>query len=508
MKLNTHKIMATATVLLGMFIAAMESLIGSTLLPSIIYSLGGIDLYPWIISSFLLALVVATPIFGKLADHMDFFKVYMIALLLFALGSLFCGLSRTMLELILARTLQGAGTAGLITLCLIYVGIAYPLTIRHKMQALISSIWAIASLLGPSFGAAVAAYSSWRYAFLINIPLCILLFLGAFYYLRGAFRAKSEEPFDVSGAVLFTVSSIGFLFSMFQFGKLHFGIFEAILLITSLAIIGWLIKRGWNSNTTFISLAALRERPVIAISMGIGFLSGAILFSTANFLPLFIQGVQGDSVAAVGKVITGMALGTCTGSFITALILSQMGFRVTALMGSLFLASGLVSLTLLSEESSLFMVTLANFFTGIGIGISANSAVVATQCFSTSERIGIATSLYSFFRSVGGMIAISLLGTLQLNFFRKDLSEKVIGLFQSDALQVFQHPEYILEPLKRPLLSDPAVALLSQSLNYSLHLVFLFMTPLLIFHLWLSSRMPNVRPHEILPIPEIEAMGE
>jgi hypothetical protein len=106
------------------------------------------------------------------------------------------------------------------------------------------------------------------------------------------------------------------------------------------------------------------------------------------------------------------------------------------------------------------------------------------------------------------MIAISLLGTLQLNFFRKDLSEKVVGLFQSDALQVFQHPEYILEPLNRPLLSEPAAALLSQSLNYSLHLVFLFMTPLLIVHLWLSSQMPNVRPHEIIPIPEIEAMGE
>lgn len=503
-----HKVMATATVLAGMFVAAMEGLIASTILPSIIYSLGGIDMYPWVISSFLLAMVVATPLFGKLADHIGFFKIYGIAILFFCFGSLLCGLSRSMTELIISRVLQGAGTAGLITLCLLYIGIAHPRHIRHKMQALVSSMWALASIIGPSIGAILASYGSWRFAFLINIPLCGLLFLGSFFYLRMSPYNKTEAPFDKLGAFLFSISAFSFLYSMVQIGKLQFYLPEFLLLISSLTIVGILIWRGTWVKDAFLSTTPLRRRPVLTNSMGLGFLGGAILFATANFLPLFVQGVQGDSIGAVSQVITGLALGTCVGSLITALILSQMGFRVTALMGSLFLTSGLVSLTLLSEESSLFMVTLANFLTGVGIGISANCAIVATQIFTDIDRIGVTTSMYSFFRSVGGMIAISLLGSIQLSTFRHGLSEKVIGLYQADALQVLQHPEYIFEPHQRPFLSEAAAATLTESLRNSLHWAFIAMIPLLFIHFWLSSRMPNVRPHEINQIPEIDAMGE
>lgn len=505
---NAHKVMATGTVLLGMFIAAMESLIASTILPSIISSLGGIDLYPWVISSFLLALVVATPLFGKLADHIGFFKVYVVALIFFCIGSLFCGISRTMLELIISRSIQGIGTAGLITLCLLYIGIAHPLRIRHKMQALVSSMWAIASLIGPALGAFIVAISSWRFTFLINIPLCVLILFGAFFFLRGSPRAKTNVPFDKLGAFLFTISAFAFLFSMVQLGKLQFKLQELLLLVFSLSIAGVLIWRGRWVKGAFLSITPLQRRPVLSTSMGLGFLGGAFLFATANFLPLFVQGVQGDSIGAVSQVVTGMALGTCAGSFITALILSQMGFRVTALMGSLFLTSGLVSLTLLSEESSLFMVTLANFLTGVGIGISANGAIVATQSYTHINRLGVTTSMFSFFRSIGGMLAISLLGTIQLSSFRHDLSEKAIGLYQADALQVLQHPEYILEPLQRPFLSEAATSVLAESLKYSLKLAFIAMIPLLFIHFWLSSRMPNIHPHEIEPLPEIEAMGE
>lgn len=504
---SAHRLFATATVLLGMFIAAMESLIGSTILPSIISSLGGIDLYPWLISCFLLSLIVATPLFGRLADTLGFFKVYIIALIFFFIGSLLCGVSQTMIQLIIARCVQGVGTAGLITLCLLYVGIAYPLHIRHKMQALISSMWAIASLLGPSLGAFVVAYTSWRVAFLINLPLCIVIALGAFFYLKKIPRPESNTPFDVTGALIFTFGSLAFLYSTVRLGQFQFASLELFFLLVSFVLIGFLIWRGSYNKHNFLSLTALKKQPIMATSMGLGFLGGAFLFATANFLPFFVQGVQGGPIKAVGQVVTGMALGTCAGSFITALVLSQIGFRLTALIGSLFLTSGIISLTLLFEESSLFMVTLANFLTGMGIGISANGAIVATQSFSPPNRLGLHTSLFSFFRSVGGMLAISLIGALQLGSFRRDLSEKVIGLYQVDALEVLYHPEYILEPTHRPFLSEMVTATLALSLQYSLHLAFLSLVPLLFFHFWLSAKMPNIRPHEII-LPDIDAIGE
>lgn len=483
--------------MLGMFIAAMESLIGSTTLPTIVSSLGAIELFPWVISGFLLALVVATPLFGKLADHWGFFKVYIAAIALFFMGSLFCGLAFSMPELILARSIQGVGTAGLITLSILYVGIAYPEGSRPKMQALISSVWAIASLCGPAIGAFFVNYFSWRFAFLINIPFCILIFMGAFFYLKNLPRTKVEAPFDTLGAVLFTLNALLFLYCLVQVGKLQNDISNIALFTFSILFIIYLLWRSSHKKEAFPSLEPLKMHPELKTSIALGFLGGAFLFSSANFLPIFIQGVQGDSMAAIGKVVTGMALGTCLGAYITAMILNQVGFRVTSLLGSIFISSGLISLSLLTEDSSLFIVTLGNFIMGTGIGISANVAIVATQKYSDPSRLGAITSMFSFFRSLGGMLAVSLLGAIQLASFRYTLGEKMTNLFQQDALQVMQHPEYILEPLRRPELSHVAMETLAGSLQYSIHFAFLFLLPFIILHFWLSLRLPNVLPQEI-----------
>lgn len=489
--------MATATVMSGMFIAAMESLIGSTTLPTIVSSLGAIELFPWVISCFLLALVVATPLFGKLADHWGFFKVYMIAITLFFIGSLCCGLAQSMPQLILARSIQGIGTAGLITLCILFVGIVYPEGSRHKMQAIISSVWAIASLCGPAIGAFIINFYSWRFAFLCNLPFCLLIFLGALLFLKNLPRTKTHSPFDFLGAIFFTSASILFLYSLVQVGKLQYDIVNIALFLFSCLFIIYLLKRSSRKKGAFPSLEPLKLHPELKTSIALGCLGGAFLFSSANFLPIFVQGVQGDSMAAIGKVVTGMALGTCLGSYITALILNQVGFRVTSLLGSIFISSGLFSLSLLSEDSSLFIVTLGNFIMGTGIGISANVAIVATQKYSDPSRLGAITSMFSFFRSLGGMLAVSLLGAIQLGSFRHTLGEKMSNLFQQDVLQVLQHPEYILEPLRRPELSHVAMETLVNSLEYSIHLAFLFLLPFMILHFWLSLRLPNVLPQEI-----------
>jgi MFS family permease len=489
--------MATGTVMSGMFIAAMESLIGSTTLPTIVSSLGAIELFPWVISCFLLALVVATPLFGKLADHWGFFKVYIAAIALFFIGSLFCGLAFSMPQLILARSIQGVGTAGLITLCILYVGIAYSSESRPKMQALISSVWAIASLCGPAIGAFSVNFFSWRFAFLINIPFCILIFIGSFLFLKNLPRTKVQAPFDTLGAVLFTLNSLLLLYCLVQVGKLQNDLSNIALFSFSCLFIIYLLRRSSHKKDAFPSLEPLKMHPELKTSIALGFLGGAFLFSSANFLPIFVQGVQGDSMAALGEVVTGMALGTCFGSCITALILNQVGFRVASLLGSVFISSGLISLSLLSEDSSLFIVILGNFIMGTGIGISANVAIVATQKYSDANRLGATTSMFSFFRSLGGMLAVTLLGAIQLGSFRYTLGEKMTSLFQQDALQVMQHPEYILEPLRRPELSHVVMETLAGSLEYSIHLAFLFLLPFMVLHFWLSFRLPNVLPQEI-----------
>lgn len=507
-KETLHKVLATGTVLLGLFIAAMESLIGSTILPSILASLGGFDLYPWMVSAFLLALVVTTPLFGKLADHMGFYPIYLAAIGIFMIGSLGCGLSQTMPQMIVARCIQGIGTAGLINLCMLYVGLAFPLNMRHKLGALVSSVWALASLLGPAIGAVIAAYSSWRFAFLINVPLCLLLLISGRIYLRHLPKPQSQGPFDIKGAMLFTFGTIALLISMIRMGKGESGAIEWALFLLSAALFTTLFFHSKKIAHGFLSLKPLLTYPHVGISMGIGALCGAFLFSTSNLLPLFIQGAQGEPIRQVGYVVTSMALGTCTGSFLTAMLLGRIGFRNALLVSFCFLTIGLTQLMLITYGSSFSSILIANFILGTGIGMSSNCSIVATQSFSPRSKLGVHTGLFGFFRSVGGMLIISILGTVQLLTFRNEVAKETIALQRTEAIEALQHPEYILEESNREKLSASVLATLEQSLATSIHWALVALGPLLLVHLALALRMPNTKPHEIQLIPEPESIGE
>lgn len=488
--------------------AAMESLIGSTILPSILSSLGGFDLYPWMVSAFLLSLVITTPLFGKMVDHMGFYKVYMIAIAFFMTGSLFCGLSRTMPEMIIARVIQGVGTGGLINLCMIYIGIAFPLTMRHKLGALVSSVWAVASLLGPTLSAFITAYTSWRFAFLINVPLTLLMLLGTMKWLKDLPKPSHNNPFDYKGASLFTLTALFTLTWLMSIGKSPFDLLHIFLMAGSIAFGLALVWHSTNLKNSFISLKTLKDHPVVAFSVSIGFCCGVFLFSTSNLLPLFVQGSQGNTVKQVGFVIVSMALGTCLGSGLTALVLGRLGFRNSLTISSAFVFLGLILLVLLNQNSSLNNVLVANFLMGIGVGMSSNGSIVAAQIYSPHSKLGMHTSLFSFFRSVGGMIAIAVLGALQLYFFRENISTELGSVWGSEVSSAFQHPEMMLDPVEREKLSAAVLDKLELSLAHSIRIAFIALLPAALFHLWVVRRMPNLRPHEIDLIPDPQSIGE
>ncbi len=507
-KEKRHKILATMTILLGLFIAAMESLIGSTILPSILASLGGFDLYPWMVSAFLLALVVSTPLFGKLADHWGFYKVYVGAISIFMVGSLLCGISQSMPQLIVSRTIQGVGTAGLINLCMLYVGIAFPLTKRHKLGALVSSIWALASLLGPAIGAVIAAYSSWRFAFLVNVPLCILILLGTQLFLKRLPHPPPQGPFDIKGASYFTVATIALLLAIVEWKNPNFKTEALILSLVAFGVYGLLINHLRKVERGFISLKPLVKHPTVALSMGIGAICGAMLFSSSNFLPLLVQGALGEPIKQVGYVITSMALGTCMGSVLTALLLGRLGFKSTLIVSFGFLSLGIFQYLQINQESTMAQILLANFCTGTGIGMSSNCSIVATQNFSPKSQLGTNTALFSFFRSIGGMLAIALLGTIQINAFSTEISKTFHSKERQELEFAINHPEAILDNENREKLSESMLHSLEVSLANSIHWAFLAYIPVGLIHLALSLKMPKLRPHEISLVPDPEAIEE
>lgn len=488
--------------------AAMESLIGSTILPSILSSLGGFDLYPWMVSAFLLSLVITTPLFGKMVDHMGFYKVYLIAIAFFMTGSLFCGLSRTMPEMIVSRVIQGVGTGGLINLCMIYVGIAFPLTMRHKLGALVSSVWATASLLGPTLSAFITSYTSWRFAFLINVPLTLLMLFGTVRWLKDLPQPKNSIPFDYKGASLFSIAALFMLTWLMGLSKAPLQSLETFLIVGALIFGFWLFLHSSRHKNSFISLNTLKEHPIVALSVSIGFCCGVFLFSTSNLLPLFVQGSQGSTVKQVGFVIASMAIGTCLGSGLTALLLGKLGFRNSLTISSAFIFTGLAQLIFLDQNSTLLQILVANFMLGTGVGMSSNGSIVAAQIFSPHSKIGMHTSLFGFFRSIGGMLAIALLGALQLYFFRKNISVEVGGMWGSEITEAFKHPEVMLDNVERDKLSGAVLEKLELSLAHSIRIAFFALLPAAIFHLWVVRKMPNMRPHEIEMVPDPQSIGE
>lgn len=476
------KIIGSITVFFGMFIAAMESLIGSTIMPSILSSLGGIHLYPLLASSFLLALVVTTPLFGKLSDRLGFTKVYLIAIFFFALGSMLCGTSRTMEELIISRFIQGVGSSGLITLCLIYVGIAFPLSIRHKMQAVISSMWVIASVVGPAAGTFFVSYLSWRWAFWINVPACFLIFLSTTLTLSHLPKDRHRHPFDVLGAIMFTFSSAGILYTLTEFGKLQFSTPLFLLFAFALTLLIFTIYDGQKKPHPFLDLSILKKEPTFIYALGIGFFTGAFLFTISNLLPLYIQGAQGNPISAVGTSVMGMVFGTCFGSMTAALILHKIGFRKNSLIGSSFIVLGIFALSFISLKTSPLHIAFANFITGTGIGMTANGAIVSTQFLSSPQNIGTNTSLFSFFRGVGGMLFISLIGSIQLTLFHHG------NTFDPQELKI------IFDPIERHQISPQSLLDFTKSLGSSIHISLLALLPFTFLHLYFSSKMPNTSP--------------
>ncbi len=301
----------TLALVLVTALASFESTVISTAMPTIIGDLGGLPLYSWVFSIYLLTATVMMPIYGRLADIYGRRRILLVAISVFLCGAIACGLARSMPQLIAARALQGLGAAGLVPVALTVSGDLYSLQERAKIQALFSGVWGVASLIGPLIGAWMTMSLGWRSIFTINIPLGLIAFaLVATKMIES--RATLPDPLDVAGA-----ASLGFGVTALLFAVLHGSGARAISLPVRIA----LLAVAGGSLTLFVRLQNRREHPLIPPSLfrhmrtaapylG-GVLLGTTIYGVDTFVPLFVQGARGGTAGAAGAVVTpsGVALG-------------------------------------------------------------------------------------------------------------------------------------------------------------------------------------------------------
>ena len=485
-----------AGILMVMFLAALDGTIIGTLMPTVISSIGGLSLYPWAPTAFNLASTVATPLYGKLSDLYGHKRFILLAIVIFAIGSALCGMAQSMLQLILFRAIQGIGAGGLLTMSFIMFGVLFPPETRGKMQGLLSSVWGVASVVGPVAGAFFIETLSWRWAFYINIPFGILAAWIIWVFLKLPDEREAPPKVDWIGAALFSSAILFLLYGFLEIGQGPVTPWEIAAIVLGVLLTAILIAYERKVPDPILPVE-LFKNPIFTASVSLGFIAGAAVFSTSSFVPLWVQGVLGESAGVAGRVLTSMSIGWVTGATICGRLLNRFGFRTLTVAGASFMAAGFALFATATPATSSWQLTAYNVLLGLGMGFVATTTVLAVQSAAPQRMIGAATSGNQLFRGIGGTLGLAVLGGIQLGIFAIQL-RLVQGTNPAPELrQIAAEPHRILDPAVHAALPPDVVGLVSRSLADSIHMVFVLSLLLMAVGIFLAWRMPKGGPVEV-----------
>ena len=395
--------------------AALEMTVVSTAMPTVVGDLGGIQRYSWVFTAYLLSSTVTVPLYGKLADLYGRKPIMLLGIALFLLGSAASGLSQSMNQLILFRTLQGLGAGSMQPTALTIAGDIFELKERARIQGVFGSVWGIAGLIGPMVGGVIVHYFSWRWVFYINVPFGIasaaLLAVGLHERIE-----RKKHSIDVLGAVMLAAAII-LLLAAFQ-GRVQ----GAICAVLATVLLVLLVRWERRVKEPLLPLDLFRRR-VMAVASSAGGLIGAAMLSTVAFVPLFVQGVLGKTPVEAGSAITPMVVGWPIASAISGRLIPRIGFRIPIRVGLAISAMSALALAiLLRPGSSLLVPAWGTACFGLGLGFANTALLIAVQTSVTWEQRGVATASTMFFRTVGGALALGGLGAVLAAGFRHDPS--------------------------------------------------------------------------------------
>jgi EmrB/QacA subfamily drug resistance transporter len=409
---ESRKRLALAGVMLSIFLAAMESTVVATAMPRVVASLGGLEIYSWVFSGFLLTSTVTMPLWGRLSDLYGRRSIFLTGLVLFLVGSALSGAARDMTQLIVFRMLQGLGAGALMPIGMTVVGELFGLERRAKMQGYISGVWGVASLLGPLIGGLLTDHASWRWVFYINLPFGVLAMSLLARALDSAPAAR-RPVIDYAGLALFTVGVSALLTGVLEAGRVGAWTGLDVLGLLTVAVIALAVflRVERRVREPIVPLRLFGNRVVLAAATT-GFLAGMAMFGAISFVPLFLQAVSGMSATAAGTVLIPFVFGWVLMSVVSARLVLRIGYRLVVVTGMVFLT---VAFLLLSRWSATLTTVAAMrdaTIGGVGMGLTMVPMLIAVQSAVERADLGAATSMIQFFRTVGGAIGLAVMGAV------------------------------------------------------------------------------------------------
>jgi EmrB/QacA subfamily drug resistance transporter len=406
-------VMVFAGLMLGLFLAALDATIVATALPTIVGELGGQDQLAWVVTAYLLAQAVTTPLYGKLGDLYGRKALFQLAIVIFVGGSMLCGVATSMVQLVVFRGLQGLGAGGLIALTQAIIADVVSPRDRGRYQGYLGATFGLASVLGPLLGGLFTDHLSWRWVFFVNLPVGVVALLVTSATLPATGRRR-QVAVDWVGTALLSIAICCFVL-MTTWGGNDYAWGSPVILglgttTLALAVAFVLVERRAADPTIPLRLFRLRT---FTLASGISLLAGVAMYGAISYLPSFLQVANGASASNSGLLLTPLMLGLIVASVGSGQIVSRTGrYRIFPIAGMAILAVAMALLATLDTGSSRLTSGAYMVVLGVGIGLVMQIVVLATQNEAPAEDLGVATSTVNFFRTVGGTAGVALFGSL------------------------------------------------------------------------------------------------
>lgn len=447
---------AVAGVMVAVFLFAIDATIVSSAMPTVVSQLGDIDLYSWVFSVYMLTSALATPIFGKLSDLYSRRTLILLAIATFVLGSVACGAAQSMTQLIVFRAVQGLGGGAVYALAFIIVGVVFPVEQRARMQGMIASVWGVASVLGPAGGGFIAEHWDWRWIFWINLPLGATaagLIIAGFREQRADGARRS---LDLAGAaILLSTLMLLFYGLLVAANQLDLVTAESVSVVVGVAVLFTLfIVIEGKARDPLLPMALFRL-PGYSRPTYLSLLAAMGIFGVIGFLPLYVQGALGGTATLAGLTLLPLSVGWTVGSLTSGRVTPVWGYRRVCATGMTLMVAGYIPFMLLEEAGGMTVMLVATFASGTGMGMTNVTALVAAQSAVPFQNLGVATSTLMLFRTIGGALIISIMGSILLQ--RMNAAFTVIAAdlkasLSDSVLQKLLNPQNLLDPATRALI--------------------------------------------------------
>ena len=398
---------ATTAVILALVVSALEGTVVTTAMPTITSALGGRSHYAWVFTAFLLASTLGVMLAGKLADQLGRKPVFLGGVAVFLAGSTLCGVAHGMVALIAFRALQGLGAGVIQPTTMTITADLYTLEERAKMQAVITGFWGLANVLGPVLGGLIVGHMSWRWVFLVNLPVGLLAALLLAKSYKDPERAPSRA--DILGPILGGVATA---FALIALERETSAVLRVIFLLAAVATAYAFWKQQKAATVKVVPFEHLRDRTVQAGLAG-GVVAGALLYATSAYVPLWMTG-RGHGALTAGFALVPMLACWAVGSSAGVVLLLRGGMKLSVGAALAVCAGGAALLAgcALSEPPLIAVLISLGIF-GFGLGPAASTSTIGPQSVVPWQARGAVTSLIYAARMLGGAVAVALLDLAQ-----------------------------------------------------------------------------------------------